>query len=49
MRLPAGIRTDLLEFIGASPMADDQLDRMLRDMDLVLKDQRRHGRIEALV
>lgn len=48
MRLPAGIRTDLLEFIGATPVADAQLERMLRDMDLVLEDQRRHGGAEAL-
>lgn len=40
MRLPAGIRTDLLEFIGAAPVADAQLERMLRDVDTMLDNQR---------
>ncbi|TCO71519.1 hypothetical protein EV655_10610 [Rhodovulum euryhalinum] len=48
MRLPAGIRTDLLEFVGATPVADDQLERMLRDVDRVLENQRGMAGAELL-
>ncbi|MCV2882397.1 hypothetical protein [Actibacterium sp. XHP0104] len=31
MRLPAGIRVDLLEFLGATPVEDAQLRQMLAE------------------
>ncbi|MBN2907626.1 MAG: hypothetical protein JXJ18_13030 [Rhodobacteraceae bacterium] len=32
MQLPPGIRSDVLEFVGATPVADAQLERMLNDI-----------------
>lgn len=32
MRLPAGIRADLLEFLGATPVEDAQLRQMIDDI-----------------
>jgi len=48
MRLPAGIRTDLLEFLGATPVADIQLERMLRDMDRFVEDSRARAGAEVM-
>ncbi|WP_175566961.1 hypothetical protein [Rhodovulum sp. ES.010] len=41
MRLPAAVRIDMLEFLGATPVADAQLERMLHDVDRLLEDDRR--------
>ncbi|TCP40470.1 hypothetical protein [Rhodovulum marinum] len=48
MRLPAGIRTDLLEFLGATPVADAQLERMLRDVDHQMEQSRNADLVEAM-
>jgi hypothetical protein len=32
MRLPEGVRTDLLEFLGATPVVDEQLRQMIADV-----------------
>ncbi|MGB8622669.1 MAG: hypothetical protein WCD16_07610 [Paracoccaceae bacterium] len=38
MRLPAGVRTDILEFIGATPVGDAQLKQMIADVTQRLED-----------
>ncbi|MGC9420296.1 MAG: hypothetical protein ACP5EN_15145 [Rhodovulum sp.] len=48
MRLPAGIRTDLLEFLGATPVANAQLERMLRDVDNQIEQGRGADMVEAM-
>lgn len=47
MQLPAAIRCDLLEFLGATPVADAQLERMLNDVTRTLEAQ--SGACVALV
>lgn len=32
MRFPAGVRADLLEFLGATPVVDEQLRQMIEEL-----------------
>jgi hypothetical protein len=45
MRLPDTARTDLLEFLGATPVADAQLSAMIDDMAETLRTDRRTLRL----
>ncbi|GAA0308910.1 hypothetical protein [Rhodovulum strictum] len=48
MRLPAGIRTDILEYLGATPVADVQLERMLLDVDRMIEDNQPRAGAEIM-
>lgn len=47
MRLPDSARTDLLEFVGATPVADSQLSHMIDAITDKLASERRTPRLEA--
>lgn len=47
MRLPDSARTDLLEFVGATPVADAQLSHMIDMIAEKLRTERRSSRLEA--
>jgi len=47
MRLPDSARTDLLEFVGATPVADAQLSHMIDTIAEKLRSERRATRLEA--
>lgn len=40
MQLPAGIRADMLEFLGATPVEDAQLEHMLNYINTMLQADR---------
>lgn len=47
MRLPDAARTDLLEFVGATPVADAQLSHMIDAISDKITSERRAVRLEA--
>lgn len=46
MQLPDGIRADMLEFLGATPVADAQLEHMLNYINTMLDRRRGPERTE---
>jgi hypothetical protein len=47
MRLPDSVRTDLLEFLGATPVADAQLAEMIQSVAEKALGERRQARAGA--
>jgi hypothetical protein len=47
MRLPDSARTDLLEFLGATPVADAQLSEMIETVATNASGERRQARLDA--
>ena len=47
MRLPDSARTDLLEFLGATPVADAQLSEMIETVATNASIERRQVRLDA--
>jgi hypothetical protein len=48
MQLPKGVRADVLEFMGATPVADAQLEHMLNYINTLLEKQARHSLPESV-
>jgi len=48
MQLPSGVRTEVLEFLGATPVADAQLEHMLNYINGTLEKQAPRGLSEGL-